>query len=221
MNRRRTNPYNMHPYLSRQQAQRLRREERPGPAEKQPEEKMPEAEDQISFENNGESAKPDAEMAQERSSEDDAAVQDKLEKLLEEKLKEERLRNAAEMDNFKKRLNRDHQEQIRYAAGKVLSDLLPALDNLDLALQYGSQHEACKDMMQGIEMTRKQLLEAVGKNGLVALGERGEAFDPAIHEAVGIFPDESLEKGAVSQVMQRGYKLNDRTLRPAKVMVNN
>lgn len=78
------------------------------------------------------------------------------------------------MENFKKRLTREHQEQMRYAAENVLSDLLPTLDNLDLALQYGSKHEACKDMLQGVAMTRKLLREAVTKHGLTPLGEEGE-----------------------------------------------
>lgn len=132
-----------------------------------------------------------------------------------------RLRMAAEMDNFKKRLNREYQDQLRYAAERVLSDLLPALDNLDLAIQYGSTHEACKDMMQGIEMTRRQLLDAVNKNGLISLGEKGEAFDPALHEAIGVEADSGLAPNSVSRVLQRGYKLHDRLIRPAKVMVNN
>lgn len=132
-----------------------------------------------------------------------------------------RLRMAAEMDNFKKRLNREHQEQMRYASERVLADLLPALDNLDLAIQYGSTHEACRDMMQGIEMTRRQLLEAVAKSGLASLGEKGEEFDPAKHEAIGVEASPEVAPGAVSRVLQRGYKLHDRLLRPAKVMVNN
>lgn len=140
---------------------------------------------------------------------------------LKKELQDERLRMAAEMDNFKKRLNREHQEQMRYASEKVLADLLPALDNLDLAIQYGTDHEACANMMQGIEMTRKLLLDAVARNGLATLGEAGEAFDPALHEAIGMEQNPELDKGAVSRVMQRGYKLNDRVLRPAKVMVNN
>lgn len=143
------------------------------------------------------------------------------EELAKAEVEDMRLRMAAEMDNFKKRLTRDHQEQVRYAAEKVLSDLLPALDNLDLAIQYGTTHEACKDMMQGIEMTRRQLLDAVARSGLLSLGERGEAFDPARHEAIGVEADPELEPGAVSRVLQRGYKLHDRLLRPAKVMVNN
>lgn len=161
-----------------------------------------------------ESEQPEAEQNQENAQQD-PAEQAKAE------IEDMRLRMAADMDNFRKRLTREHQEQIRYAAERVLSDLLPALDNLDLALQYGSTHEACKDMMQGIELTRKQLLDAVAKSGLMTLGEVGEEFDPAKHEAIGVEANPQVGQGAVSKVLQRGYKLHDRLLRPAKVMVNN
>ncbi|MDE5879306.1 MAG: nucleotide exchange factor GrpE [Desulfovibrio sp.] len=135
-------------------------------------------------------------------------------------MEELRLRTAAEMENFKKRLTREHQEQMRFASEKVLSDLLPSLDNLDLALQYGSQHEACKDMLQGVAMTRKLLLDALEKNGLKAIGEVGDEFNPEVHEAVGFEPNPDLAPGSVTRLMQRGYKLNDRLLRAAKVMIN-
>lgn len=135
-------------------------------------------------------------------------------------MEELRLRTAAEMENFKKRLTREHQEQMRFAAEKVLGDLLPSIDNLDLALQYGSQHEACKDMLQGVAMTRKLLLDALEKNGLKSLGEAGDEFNPEVHEAVGFEPNHDLAPGSVTRVMQRGYKLNDRLLRAAKVMIN-
>lgn len=130
-----------------------------------------------------------------------------------------RLRAAAEMDNFKKRLKREHEEQIRYAAEKVMHDLLPTLDNLDLALQYGSKDEACKDMLQGVAMTRKLLLEAVARHGLTPVGEAGEAFTPELHEAVGFDTEADVEAGAVARVLQSGYKLGERLLRPAKVMI--
>ena len=133
---------------------------------------------------------------------------------------EMRLRMAAEMDNYQKRLKREHEEQVRYASESVLSDLLPSLDNLDLALQYGSTNEVCKDMMQGIAMTRKLLLEATIKNGLCPLGEEGEEFNPALHEAVGFDARPDLAPKSVTRVLQCGYKLGDRLLRPAKVMVN-
>ena len=153
-----------------------------------------------------------SEPAQPRSDDCGERVQDIL--------REERLRAAAEMENFKKRLNREYQEQLRFAAEKVLSDLLPTLDNMDLALQYGSQNEACKDMLQGVAMTRKLLEEAVGRHGLSRVGQAGEDFDPAVHEAVGFDQNPDYDSGKVARVLQSGYKLNDRLLRPAKVMVN-
>lgn len=133
---------------------------------------------------------------------------------------EQRLRAAAEMENFKKRLAREHEEMAHYAAEKVLRDLLPALDNLDLALQYGSQNDACRDMVQGVAMTRKQLLEAVARHGLAPVGVEGELFTPELHEAVGFDARPEMEKNAVARVLQSGYKLGERLLRPAKVMIN-
>ncbi len=163
---------------------------------------------------------PDGEEALAAEDAEAAAEQSQVEARIKAEVEELRLRSAAEMDNFKKRLNREHQEQMRYAAEKVLSDLLPTLDNLDLALQYGSKHEACKDMLQGVAMTRKLLLEAVTKHGLTPLGEEGEEFSPEVHEAVGFEARPDLAPGVVARVLQRGYKLGDRVLRPAKVMIN-
>ncbi|MGN0008407.1 MAG: nucleotide exchange factor GrpE [Desulfovibrionaceae bacterium] len=131
-----------------------------------------------------------------------------------------RLRAMAEMDNFKKRLSREHEEQMRFAAEKILGDLLPTLDNLDLALQYGSRNDACRDMLMGVEMTRKLMLDALMKHGLEPVGAEGEAFTPELHEALGVDCREGFENDSVSRVMQRGYKLKDRLLRPAKVMIH-
>lgn len=133
---------------------------------------------------------------------------------------QERLRYLAEMENFKKRLAREHEDQLRYAAEKVLADLLPTLDNLDLALQYGSQHEVCKDMLLGVEMTRNLLLEAVAKHGLEPVGAEGEEFTPELHEGLTFDNRDDLEDGRVSRVLQRGYKLKERLLRPAKVSIS-
>lgn len=162
---------------------------------------------------------PETDAREEQAAEAAPAV-DPAEEARKE-IDEARLRMAAEMDNFKKRLNREFQEQSRYASEKVLSDLLPALDNLDLAIQYAPDNEACRDLATGVEMTRKQLLDAIGKHGLTQVGQEGEAFNPEIHEAIGIEQHPEYDKGAVSRVLQKGYKLNDRLLRPAKVLVNN
>ena len=104
-------------------------------------------------------------------------------------------------------------------ARAYMRDLLPTLDNLDLALQYGSKDEACKDMLQGVAMTRKLLLEAVARHGLTPVGTAGEAFTPELHEAVGFDAEADVEAGAVARVLQSGYKLGERLLRPAKVMI--
>ncbi|MBR3665134.1 MAG: nucleotide exchange factor GrpE [Desulfovibrio sp.] len=146
------------------------------------------------------------------------AVQEEVDALKAE-IENLRLRQAAEMENFKKRLAREHQEQLQYAAEKVLGDLLPTLDNLELAMQYGNTSDACKDLLQGVSMTHKLLLDAVQKHGLLPVGEVGETFDPSIHEAVGFDPQSELEAGKVARVLQRGYKLGSRLLRPARVMI--
>lgn len=131
-----------------------------------------------------------------------------------------RLRSLAEMDNFKKRLQREKEEQLRYAAEPVLADLLPSLDNLDLAIQYGSQVEACRETLMGVEMTRKLLLDAVKAHGLEVVGEAGQFFDPEIHEAINQEESLDMPEGHVLRVLQRGYRLKGRLLRPAKVSVS-
>lgn len=130
-----------------------------------------------------------------------------------------KLRALAEMDNFKKRVQREKEEQARYAGEKVLADLLPTLDNLDLALQYGGQSAECQNMMIGVEMTRTMLLDSLKKHGLVPVGEAGQEFDPNDHEAVGQEASADVEPGHIIRVMQKGYRLNDRLIRPARVIV--
>ena len=129
-----------------------------------------------------------------------------------------KLRALAEMDNYKKRVQREKEEQARYAAEKVLADLLPTLDNLDLALQYGGQSEESRNMMVGVEMTRTMLLDALKKHGLVPVGTAGEAFDPNNHEAVGQEEAEGVDSGCIVRVMQKGYRLDEHLLSPARVI---
>lgn len=130
-----------------------------------------------------------------------------------------RLRALAEADNARKRLLREKDEAVRFAASAVLSDIIPSLDNLDLALEHAKGNAACKDFFVGVEMTRKLLMEALQKHGLSQVGAVGEIFDPAIHEAMSLVQDPAVPDGAISALMTRGYKLHDRLLRPAKVIV--
>lgn len=130
-----------------------------------------------------------------------------------------RIRSLAEMENFKKRLQKEKDEQMAYAAKSVLADLLPTLDNLDLALQYGSKNEACKDTIMGVEMTKKLLLDAVKKHGLEPVGAVGEPFNPEFHEAIAQADHDEIPAGHLTAVMQKGYVLKGRLLRSAKVTV--
>ncbi len=130
-----------------------------------------------------------------------------------------KLRALAEVDNARKRMDRERGEHARFAAEKVLSSILPALDNLDLALRHATPDKACKDFVMGVEMTRKLLFDALRVHGLETVGEAGQPFDPALHEAVGMTDDPAVEDGAVCALLAPGYRLHDRLLRPARVMV--
>ncbi|MBU1247756.1 MAG: nucleotide exchange factor GrpE [Proteobacteria bacterium] len=131
-----------------------------------------------------------------------------------------RLRALAESENVKKRLMRETEELRKYAGETILASLLPVMDNLDLALNHASGLDACKDFIVGVDMTRKIFLETLERHGLTATGNAGEEFDPAIHEALGMATDENLANNTVAQLVQKGYMLKGRLLRPAKVMVN-
>lgn len=129
------------------------------------------------------------------------------------------LRALADLDNAKKRLAREREEQIRFAAEAVLSEIIPSLDSLDLALQHAGNHENCKDFVVGVRMTRKLLQEALAKHGLAQAGSVGEEFNPALHEAVGMVNAPDVPDNHICALLSNGYTLNGRLLRPARVMV--
>jgi len=131
-----------------------------------------------------------------------------------------RLRQLAELDNTRKRLQREMEEFRKYAAEGVLADLLPVLDNLDLAIEHGGSDPACKNLLLGVEMTRKLFLDALASHGLTTVGCEGEAFTPELHEAVGQEAHPDLAPGHVCKLLKKGYKLRERLLRPAMVMVS-
>ncbi len=166
-----------------------------------------------------EEAKPSYEDL-EKEAENLRSAMEALRKATEEEIRDIRLRNLAELENFKKRLNREHGEHLKYAAENVMKDLIPSLDNLELAITYGSRDEACKNLLQGVEMTQKLLLDACAKHGLERVGKEGDVFDPALHEAIGTQSREDLPNDSIACVMQGGYSLQGRLVRPAKVMVN-
>lgn len=138
---------------------------------------------------------------------------------VQKEAEDNRLRALADLENAKKRLAREREEQVRFAAESILSDIIPSLDNLDLALQHAGSNEACKDFVIGVEMTRKLMQESLARHGLQQAGAVGEEFNPAIHEAVGMQPSTDVPEGHVCGLLSSGYSLHGRLLRPAKVMV--
>jgi molecular chaperone GrpE len=133
--------------------------------------------------------------------------------------RERTLRAAADLDNARKRAQRDRDEVVRYGLERVLKDLLPVIDNLDRALDLGDRTGKWEDLAEGVRMTRKLLEDTLAKQGLKAFSARGQPFDPHLHEAMGHEDREDLPANSVSTEVLRGYTLHDRLVRPALVMV--
>lgn len=140
---------------------------------------------------------------------------------VKKEMEDEMLRVKADADNFRKRMERDKEQFCKYATEKVLEDIVPVIDNLELGLEHAKKVDACKDIVTGIEMTLNILLSTLKNHGLEQIAtEIGEDFDPNYHEAMAQQERDDMPPGKVSFIMQKGYKIKDRVLRPAKVMVS-
>lgn len=142
---------------------------------------------------------------------------------LEAKLAEEDaryLRLRADYDNLSRRTRLDRESAEKYRAQSLLTELLPAFDNLDRALKVEVTSEEATSLYKGIEMVYGQLLAAMEKEGLEIIPAEGETFDPNFHQAVMQEQDSEKESGIVLRELQKGYKLKDRVLRPSMVSVN-
>jgi molecular chaperone GrpE len=131
------------------------------------------------------------------------------------------LRSLAELENARRRFQKEKEENARYASESVIKDLVPFLDNLNLALSYADLDDpGVRNMAEGVRMTLKGCLDMLADRGLgEVLVERGQAFDPNVHEAIGQEADPELPDNAVTRQVSKGYTLHRRLLRPAKVMV--
>ncbi len=123
-------------------------------------------------------------------------------------------RMKAEMENSRKRMERERARYMQAASERLLGELLPVVDNLERAL------EAQGDVREGVRATRDQLVAVLAREGLAQIHSDGESFDPAVHEAVMSMPSDEHEEDTVVQTLEPGYTLNDRTIRPAKVIVS-
>lgn len=133
-----------------------------------------------------------------------------------QELRNRYLRTLADFDNLRKRTEREKADFARYATSGVLKDLIPVLDNFDRALEHS---DADDDFHKGVELIYKQLYDVLTKHGLRPIDQVGVHFDPNIHEAVVREEDPSVPSHTVTAILQKGYFLHDRLLRPALVKV--
>lgn len=130
------------------------------------------------------------------------------------------LRERADLENFRKRAQRDKEELGKFANEGILRELVPAVDSLERALEHARQDGAGGEtLLKGVELTLAQFQKVLEKFGVVAIKSLGEPFDPSRHEAMGQLESDDQPANTVVQEYQKGYLLNDRLLRPALVMV--
>ena len=130
------------------------------------------------------------------------------------------LRTAAEADNFKKRLQREKEEQTRYANESILRDLLPVIDNLERALDHFHAGSDEGRLAEGLNMTLKGFVDTLSRFGCTQVESKGKAFDPNFHEAVSQEETADHDTNVVLRELQKGYLLKERLLRPAMVVVS-
>jgi molecular chaperone GrpE len=131
------------------------------------------------------------------------------------------LRTSADFDNFKKRAAREKQDAIKFANEGLLQKLIPVLDNFDMALSaaQAAQGDSAESLQTGISMIYQQLKNAASEAGLEEVDAVGKVFDPNFHEAVSQKESADIPEGNVLQQLRKGYKLRERLLRPASVIV--
>ena len=127
------------------------------------------------------------------------------------------LRLAADFDNYKKRAARERQEYVAFANERLLKELLPILDDLERALDAAEEHQEAQ-LEEGVRLVHRSLAGLLERQGVKEIATEG-AFDPHVHEALLAQPSEDAESGAVIDVVQKGYKLGERVVRPARVVV--
>ncbi len=135
--------------------------------------------------------------------------------------RERAIRAVAEMENLRRRAAQDVEKAHKFALEKFSAELLPVLDNLERAIELADkENDTLKPMIEGVELTLKSMQSGVAKFGLVALDPTNQPFDPNAHQAMSMVPSADVAPNTVIAVMQKGYELNGRVIRPAMVMVS-
>ena len=132
-----------------------------------------------------------------------------------------RVQERAEIDNMRRRSEQDVEKAHKFALEKFSKDILNTIDNLERALSTpaNKEDESIKALFDGVELTLKELLSTVARFGIEPVGAVGETFNPDLHQAISMQPAEGFESNQITTVLQKGYTLNGRVIRPAMVMV--
>lgn len=151
-------------------------------------------------------------------------LEEQLKAQVEETSKKEQdllLRTRAEIDNMRRRSEQDIEKAHKFALEKFSKDILNTIDNLERALSTpaNKEDESIKALFDGVELTLKELLSTVARFGVEPVGVVGETFNPDLHQAISMQPAEGFESNQITTVLQKGYTLNGRVIRPAMVMV--
>ncbi|MDP3260830.1 MAG: nucleotide exchange factor GrpE [Thermodesulfovibrionales bacterium] len=177
---------------------------------------------------------PDSQTAEEaarciaaETQENAAPEAGELERNLEEELGQEKdryLRLYAEFDNYKKRVARDREELIKYGNESLLYELLPVIDNLEMAMKHSSNDTASATggggLAQGVEITLKEFLRVIDKFGLSPIDASGKMFDPSLHHAMTQIERDDIDENMVVEEFRKGYMLREKVLRPSLVAVS-
>ena len=152
----------------------------------------------------------------------DEASSAELEKLQAEVLEHQRrtLRVQADFDNFRRRTQKEKEDLGKYASSKLITELLPVIDNFERALQASEENPEFESFSKGVSMIFRQLESVLATEGLTAMKSVGEPFNPEYHQAIMQVESEEYEEGIVVEEVQKGYMLKDKVLRPAMVKVS-
>ena len=135
------------------------------------------------------------------------------------KWKDQAIRTAAELDNFRKRMSREKLDAVRYGNQSLLEELLPVLDNFDMGMQAAAQEEGSM-LFMGMQMIHKQLDEFLSSQNVEEIPtEVGGDFDPKVHEALGQEASDEIDEGKIIRVARKGYRIGERLLRPSNIIV--
>lgn len=137
-----------------------------------------------------------------------------------ERFRDLALRSQADFDNFRKRSAREREEAVKYANATLLERLIPILDNFELGLGAARQSAESSPILAGMEMVAKQISDFLTDSGVQPIDAVGQKFDPNIHEALAQEESAEVEEGHVIRQLRRGFKLKDRLIRPANVVVS-